>query len=358
MAITVVSVIPVKPVSISGNTIQCPGTTGAVFSCPAVSNASSYNWTVPATATITNGQGTNSITVSFLSTFTSGSVKVAAVNCVGSSAFKSLTIYGKPGTPGTVTGPLVGVCAGTSNVVYSIAPVNVATGYNWTAPANATIVSGQGTTSVTVNFGASFTSGTLQVSASNVCGSGSVRNTTIRSVPANPGVITGAASICANQTGVSYSIAAVSGATTYNWIVPAGATITSGQNTTSITVNFGATGGTVKVRAGNACGNSSYRNLTVAVTCRESNPQIASAFDVNIFPNPSSSQFTIRFNHNFDSDVVMILRDLAGKEVSRFEISESSGEFEFGSALPAGVYMIEIYSPYERKVLRLVKQGM
>ena len=43
-----------------------------------------------------------------------------------------------------------------------------------------------------------------------------------------PGTITGSASVCINQAGVTYSVAAVSGATSYNWTLPAGATITAG----------------------------------------------------------------------------------------------------------------------------------
>lgn len=355
-SITVVTVVPAKPVSIAGNTIQCPGSTGAVFSCPIVNNASSYNWTVPSTASIVSGQGTNSITVNFLSTFTSGSVSVAAVNCKGSSAFRSLTVYGKPGTPGTISGTLVGICAGTSNVIYSVAPVNVATGYTWTAPTNATIVSGQGTTTVTVNFNASFTSGSLKVSASNACGSSNLRSTTIRSVPATPGTISGAPSVCANQTGVAYSIAAVSGASGYNWLVPAGAIISSGQNTTSIVVNFGTSAGSVKVRASNACGNSAYKSLTVSVSCREAFVQQESYFDVDIFPNPASSHFNLVINSDFDSGIVLVIRDLAGREIERFENLSSNQDFEFGSTLPLGVYLAELSNSNERKIFRLIKQ--
>ncbi len=355
-AITVTSSVPAIPASITGNIIQCPGSTGVAFSCPAVTNASSYNWTVPSTATIASGQGTNSITVNFLSTFTSGSIKVAAVNCKGSSSFRSLSLYGKPSTPGTISGQLVGVCAGTNNVVYSIAPVNNATGYNWTAPANATIVNGQGTTTVSVNFSALFTSGSLKVSASNVCGSSSLRSAIIRSVPVTPGTISGTTSVCANQSGVAYSIAAVSGATGYSWVVPAGATVATGQNTTSITVNYGASGGTVKVRASNACGNSSYKNLTVSVTCREAYTQHESFFDVHISPNPSSSQFTLRFEPGFDSQVVFLLRDLAGREIVKYDNLSTGSDFEFGSDLATGVYLVEISNGEERKIIRLIKQ--
>src|SRR5436309_677460 len=54
--------------------------------------------------------------------------------------------------------------------------------------------------------------------------------------PAGP--ITGTSPVNAGQTGVSYSISSVNGATTYTWTVPSGATVASGQGTTSITVDF------------------------------------------------------------------------------------------------------------------------
>ena len=52
--------------------------------------------------------------------------------------------------------------------------------------------------------------------------------------------ITGAAAVCANQTGEVYSVAPFAGATGYIWSVPQGATISAGNNTNSITLDFSA----------------------------------------------------------------------------------------------------------------------
>jgi uncharacterized protein (TIGR02145 family) len=49
-------------------------------------------------------------------------------------------------------------------------------------------------------------------------------------------------------------------------MVPAEATITSGQGTTGIMVDFGTTGGNVSVRSENSCGNSIYTNLNITTT--------------------------------------------------------------------------------------------
>jgi hypothetical protein len=84
--------------------------------------------------------------------------------------------------------------------------------------------------------------------------------------PAMPGTITGPASPCENTT-ITYSISAVTYATQYNWSVPAGWSIVSGQNTTSINVSVavGALAGNISVTAGNICGTSAPKTKAVTV---------------------------------------------------------------------------------------------
>ncbi len=84
-----------------------------------------------------------------------------------------------------------------------------------------------------------------------------------------PGAITGNTTVAENATGETYSIAAVTGATGYNWTVPTGASITAGQGTTTITVTFGTADGNVCVTANNACGtsNSSCEAITITSNC-------------------------------------------------------------------------------------------
>jgi len=87
-------------------------------------------------------------------------------------------------------------------------------------------------------------------------------------VPPTPSTITGNQLPGCNQTGLTYSIAEVAGASSYNWAVPAGATIVSGQGTTAIVVNMGCISGNVSVRAESGCGNSDYVDLYITTfTC-------------------------------------------------------------------------------------------
>jgi T5SS/PEP-CTERM-associated repeat protein len=170
-------------------------------------------------------------------------------------------------------GPITGsssVNAGDSGDTYSISSVTDATTYTWSVPSGATIVSGQGTTSITINFGCSAVSGNVTVTPSDTNGSGapSSLGVTVAGVGA-AGVISGSSSVNAGDSGDAYSISSVSGATTYTWTVPSGATIASGQGTTSITVNYScsAISGTVQVTPSNANGcTGGAGNLSITVT--------------------------------------------------------------------------------------------
>ncbi len=166
---------------------------------------------------------------------------------------------GPPSTPSTITGNN-NPCSNASSVTYTVGLVLSASSYTWTVPADATIIAGQGTNSITVNFGA--TPGNVSVTAGNSCGSSSasVLPVTINTIPSAPDAITGADTVCANSTGNVYAINSVSGATSYTWSLPSG-TVTAGQGTTSIIVSFGATQGNMSVIASNVCGNSNATAL-------------------------------------------------------------------------------------------------
>ncbi|HNP97803.1 MAG TPA: DNRLRE domain-containing protein [Bacteroidia bacterium] len=260
----VLTVKPAVPGSIIGNTIICgPGT--HTFSTPLVANATSYNWSVTGTGVaITGGQGTNTISVSVPAGFGQGSLSVYASNCVGNSATRGIYITGIPANSIPITGPTV-VCGGTNNVSYSFGTVVGATSYLWTTNTPYISIVSQNGLSCVVNFLPGFTSGNLMVDAITSCGSYQ-RSVAIKSVPAQPGAITGPYfNLCGAQT-VAYSIAAVASATSYNWTTPAGTSILSGQGTTSITVSIPAnfSSGNVCVQALNACGSGIFRCLIVS----------------------------------------------------------------------------------------------
>jgi hypothetical protein len=113
---------------------------------------------------------------------------------------------------------------------------------------------------------------------------------TIMTMPAAPGVISGDASPCMGST-VTYSIASVPGATSYNWTVPSGASILSGQNTIAISVLWGLTSGNVTVTAGNNCGNSPASQLPVTLAPIPSTPDPISG--PSVVCTGSSANFSV-----------------------------------------------------------------
>jgi hypothetical protein len=81
----------------------------------------------------------------------------------------------------------------------------------------------------------------------------------------NPGAINGPSSFCPEAVGITYHTAPVAGAISYNWTVPSGATITSGQGDTLITVNFGSAAGSITVTASSGCALSTNSSLPVTL---------------------------------------------------------------------------------------------
>ncbi|MGZ4076420.1 MAG: DUF7948 domain-containing protein [Bacteroidia bacterium] len=77
--------------------------------------------------------------------------------------------------------------------------------------------------------------------------------------------ITGVSPLCQNAVGTIYSVTNTVGST-YNWTVPPGAVITSGQGTNSINVNWGTTGGTISVIETNPCGSDTAVVYPVTIT--------------------------------------------------------------------------------------------
>ena len=63
----------------------------------------------------------------------------------------------------------------------------------------------------------------------------------------NAGTIHGPAAVCTNQSTVVYFVDAIPGVINYAWTLPAGATVVSGQGTSSITIDFGSFNSNLKL---------------------------------------------------------------------------------------------------------------
>lgn len=182
---------PDMPASISGPvSAVCAGSTQN-YSCALSPGATVYTWKVPTTAVINSGQGTNAISVTFASTFITGSISVTAgTTCATKSAAKSITITSKPAVPAAIAGP-ASVCSLATALKYSTTAVPGVT-YNWTVPNGATITAGQGTAAITVNMGT--LAGSVKVSGGNLCGSSAFQSLAVSVIACKPAAFTTAGS--------------------------------------------------------------------------------------------------------------------------------------------------------------------
>ncbi|MBK7172092.1 MAG: T9SS type A sorting domain-containing protein [Bacteroidales bacterium] len=250
-----VNALPVP--TITGPSPVCASSTGNVYTTEA--GMTGYTWTVSAGGTITAGAGTDAITV----TWNTAGAQTVSVNytngnsCTAASAtVKNVTVNAQPVPTITGTTP-AGV--GTSHVYTTEAGM---TNYVWTVSAGGTITAGGTSTSNTVTIlwniaGAE----TVTVNYNNANGCNATTATsypvTVISIPPTAGSITGTSTVCQGTMGVAYSVAPIPNATGYVWNLPAGATIATGANTNSITVDFGytAVSGNITVYGTNIYGN-------------------------------------------------------------------------------------------------------
>jgi hypothetical protein len=195
-----------------------------------------------------------------------------------------------PGAAGTITGPAA-VCKNNTET-YSIAAISGATTYVWTVPAGSSILSGQGSTSVSVSFGASSASGNISVYGSNAAGNGAASNKTItvNTTPDPTSNINGNNAPCQSST-QTYSVTNVSGVT-YTWVVPAGSVIASGQGTNSINITVGANSGNITVTPSNTCGSGTSANHSIAVGLAPSTPVSPDGPALVDVQNTSTSNYT------------------------------------------------------------------
>lgn len=257
-----------------------------------------YTWNVSPGGTLTFGSGTNSIQVIWN---TAGSRSVS-VNYTGTSGCMAgtptvlpVTVNGVPAAAGTITGT-PSVCGGSAGTVYSCAPITGTIAYVWTLPAGATISSGTGTNSISVDFDGYAASGNLSVYGNNLCGNGANSPNyaiVVNPLPAPAAAITGPASVCQGDAGVVYTVPSIENATSYSWSVPADATIVSGTNTNTITVDFlsTASSGDITVLGVNSCGNGPVSELALSANPIPAAPVISANAAVLSSNAPAGNQW-------------------------------------------------------------------
>jgi len=259
----IVNPLPGKTGPVTGPSYACQGNI-VFYSVPAISNATSYIWTLPTGAIGTST--TNSISVIYGSSVVLDNIIVKGHNDCGDGVASILAIRVNPlpGNAGTITGTAA-VCQGQNSVSYTLPAIANATSYVWTLPIGATGTST--TNSISVNYDAAAVSGNITVKGHNACGDGvaSALAITVNPLPENAGTITGSAAICQGQNSVSYTLPAIANATSYLWSLPAGAIGTSTTNSISVNYDAAAVSGNITVKGQNDCGDGIASALAIIV---------------------------------------------------------------------------------------------
>ena len=254
-----VTVSPLPVPTIIGNNTLCVNSGNYTYTTQA--GMFYYLWSVSSGGLINYGSGTNQISVSWIASGNQ-TVSVTYANSAGcypqNPAVLNVTVNPYPDPAGPITGSS-SICPEENNVVYSVAPINNASTYVWALPTGASITSGAGTDSITVDFSSGAVSGVIYVWGNNSCGDGINSPpfyVIVDPLPGPAGTITGASDVCVGTSGVAYSVTAIPNATGYDWIVPSGVVITSGNNTKTITTDFtpSAVSGIITVEGTNQCG--------------------------------------------------------------------------------------------------------
>ena len=199
-------------------------------------------------------------------------------------------------------------CLGQQNIILSVNAIAQATAYNWTVPDGIIVNSGSNSNTVNVSIDPQTTTGskTILVTAQNDCGITSPTLFELYVSPDNIGTVSGTNSICRGDLGLNYTVDDIPGAV-YSWSYSGvGATVTSGNNTNEITVDFDntATSGSWTVTASLSCGTVTAP-VNYVVTVNEI-PQIDPASIENQYCSVSPLGIQLSFSNKILSEIATI----------------------------------------------------
>ena len=168
--------------------------------------------------------------------------------------------------------------------------------------------------------------------------------------------ITGLTSVTANQQGVTYSVPDVAG-NTYQWTLPAGATIASSNaDQSQITVDFGSTAGTLSVTETNPYGTATS-SLAISISGTTAVIGAVATDSYEVRPNPFNSSTTIRLNTVSGSPepLSVTITDLKGINCYSSSAYYTNEDITIGQQLSSGVYIVQLVYANKVQVVKLVK---
>lgn len=227
--------------------------------------------------------------------------------------------------PGPISGPN-SACKKQSGVVFCVSTSPNYISYSWILPAGVIVTGPTDGNCITVKFTSVFQGGFICVKANTSCGTTAISCTNVILVtkkPNVPGAISGPSSLCPGET-ASYSVAAVTNASSYSWNASGNISILSQNgNTVLVKASNNWNAGDLKVKASNCKGSSGFRTKHISKTpgCRLSNSQVGNTgtkeniSEFIVYPNPTTDQLTISCNSQNAASAYLRISDLTGRIV-------------------------------------------
>jgi hypothetical protein len=227
------------------------------------------------------------------------------------------------------------VCSGTKNVIYSTTPGM--TTYQWTLPSGASIVSGAATSSISVDFSSSATSGNVRVSGTYECGTVLSENyaVTVNPTPAIPSFIV------QNHTLISNTNLG------NQWYLN-GAAVLTGGNARQFTA---ANGGTVALLISlKGCQSPLASSVVIA-------PMLANVLELDTYPNPNLGQFELRISFStpayFTIDIYNDHSQLLYRK-QKVYVDKLLIEPIDLTGVASGTYIVKVYNAEASQVVKVI----
>ena len=271
-----------------------------------------------------------------------------------------------PAAVSTVTGQVGGICGG-QTVSYTMVAATQASSYSITAPTGSVVTSASNAsnavntlTTSDLTFSVTFPANlaTLPATSKKVI---IVSSNAVGTSTAAPKSLTIATTMAALTTPLSnpttfssavYTIAVnpALGAVSYNFVLPAGATLVS-QSANSADIDFSGvaaatTSVQVKVSATNSCGvTSAFKIITLTRGgAKMAEDTIAATAAISVYPNPATTEFNVDYTSVKEGVVTMTIYTVQGAVVSTKELNVTEGTTTVNeniSDLTNGIYFVQ-----------------
>jgi hypothetical protein len=116
-------------------------------------------------------------------------------------------------------------------------------------------------------------------------------------------------------------------------------------------------GGNLQVHSGFNVGTTIDNNTITTRNAQMEVVPVITPFNVKVFPNPSTDQFSLYLEGGNNDKVHIVVYDAMGREVKKFEKEGGNIPVIFGRDLTGGAYFVEVRQGENHKTIKLIKQN-